>query len=217
MNAFLITSTVRKKAPPLDTVFLACGPIMSSLADIHTSYDTAARLIRQRFFCAKDQHFLTAEDIHDVHGTDLDSESSMHFGDRLSDCIKSGSSVKVHTVLDEIKDYISGTDDDIVSIKNYLSGIFLHVKQTIMKTYPEKDIPFVHNTAILDLINNKQYLYEIMQYFSEQFDMIMRSISNDSSENILDNVTDYIDHNYQMPIRLEQLASLFGYSSSYLG
>ena len=75
----------------------------------------------------------------------------------------------------------------------------------------------MHNSAILELIENKRYLYEIMQYFTEQFDMIIRSVGNSTSDNILDKVTDYIDHNYQMPLRLEQIAELFGYSSSYLG
>lgn len=243
-----------QKGSPLDTMFIACGPIVSSLSDVHRSYVIAAQLIRQRFFCIQDQHFLTPDDLltrevpgsipsaadnlqtdspsghsvsaitqsvsgsgHSYSDDHLSGETSLVFGSRLADCIKAGSSSKVRDELNELKEYLSKTDDDVSDIKTCLAGIFLQVKQTVMKAYPEKEIPFVHNSAILELIENKRYLYEIMQYFTEQFDMIIRSVGNSTSDNILDKVTDYIDHNYQMPLRLEQIAELFGYSSSYLG
>ena len=257
-----------QKGSPLDTMFIACGPIVSSLSDVHSSYIIAAQLIKQRFFCIQDQHFLTPDDLlkrevsgsmpsatdnlqsaspgghsypditqsashsghsypditqsashsgHSYSDDHLSGETSLVFGSRLSDCIKAGSSAKVRDELNELKEYISKTNDDVSDIKTCLAGIFLQVKQTVMKAYPEKEIPFVHNSAILELIENKRYLYEIMQYFTEQFDMIIRSVGNSTSDNILDKVTDYIDHNYQMPLRLEQIAELFGYSSSYLG
>ena len=232
-----------QKGSPLDTMFIACGPIVSSLSDVHRSYVIAAQLIRQRFFCIQDQHFLTPDDLltrevpgsipsaadnlqtdspsghsvsaitqsvsgsghsysaitqsdslsgHSYSDDHLSGETSLVFGSRLADCIKAGSSSKVRDELNELKEYLSKTDDDVSDIKTCLAGIFLQVKQTVMKAYPEKEIPFVHNSAILELIENKRYLYEIMQYFTEQFDMIIRSVGNSTSDNILDKVTDYI-------------------------
>ena len=47
--------------------------------------------------------------------------------------------------------------------------------------------------------------------------MCMNSVGYSSGENVLDEVLYYIEHNYQENLKLESIASLFGYNSSYLG
>ncbi|MHB8128583.1 MAG: helix-turn-helix transcriptional regulator, partial [Mobilitalea sp.] len=79
------------------------------------------------------------------------------------------------------------------------------------------EIPFTHNSVIIELIVNKYYLYEIIQYFTEQFEMIIRAIGNTSNKYIFDDILYYIEHNYSAQLKLETIASLFGYNSSYLG
>ena len=54
-------------------------------------------------------------------------------------------------------------------------------------------------------------------YFNEQFDMIMRAIGSNSSASVFDDILNYINHNYASQLKLETLAPLFGYNSSYLG
>ena len=56
-----------------------------------------------------------------------------------------------------------------------------------------------------------------MLYFTEQFDMITRTIGNPTSEGVMDDIIHYIEHNYMDNIKLENIAPLFGYNSSYLG
>ena len=83
--------------------------------------------------------------------------------------------------------------------------------------FPNSDIPFAHNSSIIELIEGKYYLYEILAYFSEQFEMIIRTIGNNSSDSIFDDIIFYINHNFSKPLKLETHAPLFGYNSSYLG
>ena len=47
--------------------------------------------------------------------------------------------------------------------------------------------------------------------------MWMHSVGYSSGENVLDEVLHYIQNNYQENLKLETLAPLFGYNSSYLG
>jgi two-component system response regulator YesN len=47
--------------------------------------------------------------------------------------------------------------------------------------------------------------------------MIINAIGNFSSDSILDDIVYYINHNYRENIKLETIAPLFGYNSSYLG
>ena len=67
------------------------------------------------------------------------------------------------------------------------------------------------------LIEEKYYLYEIIEFLKEQFEMWMHSVGYSSGENVLDEVLHYIQYNYQENLKLETLAPLFGYNSSYLG
>lgn len=47
--------------------------------------------------------------------------------------------------------------------------------------------------------------------------MITRTIGNPTSEGVMDDIIHYIEHNYMDNIKLENIAPLFGYNSSYLG
>ena len=47
--------------------------------------------------------------------------------------------------------------------------------------------------------------------------MIMRAIGSNSSASVFDDILNYINHNYASQLKLETLAPLFGYNSSYLG
>lgn len=47
--------------------------------------------------------------------------------------------------------------------------------------------------------------------------MIMNAIGNSSSDSIIDDIVYYINHNFSDNIKLDTIAPLFGYNSSYLG
>lgn len=95
--------------------------------------------------------------------------------------------------------------------------LYILVKQKIMQTYPNIDIPFLANASAIDLLERKYYLYEIITFLAEQFDLWMHSVGYSSGENVMDEVLYYIHHNYRDNLKLESIAPLFGYNSSYLG
>ena len=45
----------------------------------------------------------------------------------------------------------------------------------------------------------------------------MSALGNSSRKSVLDDILHYIDHNYSQNLKLEMIAPLFGYNSSYLG
>lgn len=66
-------------------------------------------------------------------------------------------------------------------------------------------------------MESRFYLYEIILFFTEQFETIMNSIGTSSKDSVLDDIIHYIEFNYASNITLENIAPLFGYNSSYLG
>lgn len=212
-------ATGTEKGSPLDTIFLTYGPSVSDLSQIHLSYDACRQLMERRFFCQENQHVLSYEMLPSMearHMT-LSFESTNAYSERLMNSIQAFNRRLVQTELQKLQNELFHCQDDIISIKRFLVDIFLQIKQMTLHRYPNADIPFAHNSAIIELIENKYYLYEIMTYFVEQFDIIIRAIGNNSSESVFDDILYYINHNYQMPLKLETLAPIFGYNSSYLG
>lgn len=211
--------TGTQKGSPLDTIFLTYGPTVSSLSMIHSSYDACCKLMERRFFCEENQHVLSYEVLPELssYHSILNEDMSLSYSNMLVNYIKTCNHRRISEILTNLRNDLYTSGDDTSNIKYFLADIFLQIKQAIMHTYSDADIPFAHNAAILELIENKYYLYEILLYFTEQFDMIMRAIGSNSSESIFDDIIDYIDHNYALPLKLETIAPLFGYNSSYLG
>lgn len=147
----------------------------------------------------------------------LTPETANDYSERLMNFIQSFNRKMISQELENLRDELFHCQDNVISMKHFLADIFLQIKQMTLHLFPNADIPFAHNSAIIELIENKYYLYEILTYFSEQFDMIIRAIGNNSTESIFDDILFYIKHNYQKSLKLETLAPLFGYNSSYLG
>lgn len=208
-----------QKGSPLDSIFLTYGHIVTRICDIHSSYNDCVKLLKRRFFCDENQHVLSFEDlpVSNDNSIILSPNVSERYSSKLVNYIQSYNRRMISQTLTDIKLSLFDTTHDILCIKHFLTDIFLQIKQSIMFIYETTDIPFAHNAAIIELVENKYYLYEILLYFTEQFEMIIRAIGNSSSESIFDDILYYIEHNYMTSLKLESIAPLFGYNSSYLG
>ena len=98
-----------------------------------------------------------------------------------------------------------------------MTDLYLTIKEKLSHLYHNADIQFPGNGDIIAFVGSRYYLYEIILYFTEQFELIMRAIGNPSSDSVMDDIIHYIEHNYMDNIKLENIAPLFGYNSSYLG
>lgn len=101
--------------------------------------------------------------------------------------------------------------------KLMLIEILLDIKQSLMCRYEAVGIPFCDNYTIIKTILHTEYTHEIMDFFEDQFELIMSYLSSSSNGKVVYDILHYINHNYYDPIQLSTLAELFGYNSSYLG
>lgn len=120
-------------------------------------------------------------------------------------------------VLDKLKKDLYYTTIEVPILKHYLADIMIQVKSVITHTYGMTNIPIPNNAAIISTIEETCYLYEIMQFFTIQFEMYMNAIGSPSRDSVMDGILNYIEHNYQENLKLGTIAELFGYNSSYLG
>ncbi|MGM9616905.1 response regulator transcription factor [Butyricicoccus sp.] len=208
-----------QKWPSLGQMFLVYGPVVPGLEHIKDSYAACQSLMERKFFCEENQRILSYQILPQAipQSIALNAELSKAYSRQFVDYIQSCNRRQVSQVLTQLKHMLYASGVDIQKIKYFLTDIFLQVKQSITQLYRNIDIPFAHNAAIMELIESKSYLYEILFYFSEQFEMVIRAIGSNSSASILDDILYYIDHNFSQSLKLETIAPLFGYNSSYLG
>ncbi|MDD6812724.1 MAG: response regulator [Lachnospiraceae bacterium] len=217
-----------QKGSPMGSMFITYGRPVSSLQDIHLSYEDASTLLGRRFFCAQEQHALgyealpaelskNAGDSSQEKILVLNEELASSFTNRFIDFIQSYNRKMVVATLSELEDTMSQVSDDINTIKLFLTDIYLQIRERMNRNYASAEIPFAANSTVIDFINSQNYLYEIIRFLSEQFEMIMNATGNPSRDTILDDVLFYIDHNFKSNIKLETIAPLFGYNSAYLG
>jgi len=208
-----------QKGSPMDTLFLAYGRPVDSLTEVHLSYQDALTLIRRRFFCIHGQHTLGYDELPDMstNTNRISPEYLQETTNYLVGYLQTFNRNNVAKTLYQLEEYLYNVVNDISEVKLFLTDLYLQVKERISVLYPNSTIPFSGNTAVINIIESKHYMYEIIQFLSEQFEMIMNATGNPSRSNIIDDILYYIEHNYQNNIKLETIAPLFGYNSAYLG
>lgn len=211
--------TPPQKDSPMDSLFLAYGRPVNSLSEVHLSYEDALALMGRRFFCIQGQHTLGYEDLPNIEAEtyDLQKEKLQEYTDFLVGYLQTFNRKKVAETLSGLEDYLYNVDSNISEVKLFLTDLYLRIKEKISLIYSSISIPFATNSSVIDFIEKKHYMYEIIQFLSEQFEMIMNATGNPSRNSVLDDILYYIDHNYQSNIKLETIAPLFGYNSAYLG
>lgn len=208
-----------QKGSPLDTLFIAYGRIVTTVTELRTSYLDAYRLMLRRFFCAQDQHTIgyPKTEAETLSKFKINSEIIAAYYNKLVNYMQTHNRNQLVETLHDLEKILYKSEDSIADIKLSLSDLFLQTKDKMNNLYAGSKIPFPTNTQIINFITTRNYLYEIIAFFTEQFEVVMNSIGGSSSDSIIDSVIYYIEHNYGENIKLESIACLFGYNSCYLG
>ncbi|MDO4338661.1 MAG: response regulator [Eubacteriales bacterium] len=208
-----------QKGSPLDSLFLTYGRRVYRPEDITYSYEDACALLERRFFCEHNQHVLGYEALPSAGELTyrVTDEEASRFSSHLTDYIQTQNRRCIVEELGNIRKNLYYCADQIPAIKRFLIDIYLQIRQKISQVYVNIQIPFCTNSAMIDSIDSKFYLYEILNLLNEQFEMCMNAIGCPSSDTIMDDILHYINYNYMENLKLETIAPLFGYNSAYLG
>lgn len=212
---------------PADAFFLTYGRPVSCPEDIHLSYEDAVTFLKQRFFCPPEMFVIgydslpvmqnNADATTDEPAFLLSPETVPVYVGRLCDCLSSYNRRMTVDILRELARFLGRFPDNIPQIRLFLTDLFLQIKEKMTHHYPTMTLPFYGNSEAIDLIQKSSYLYEILRFLSEQFESVMSALGNSAKDTVLYDVLFYIDHHYQENIKLEAIAPLFGYNSTYLG
>lgn len=208
-----------QKNSPLDSLFITYGRCVNTLEEVPHSYKDAYSLMKRRFFCDQEQHTMGYMALPSFENTTpvICKDLMQEYSTRLLNYIQAFNRNKMAETLKELQDLLYESSDSIESIKLFLTDLYLQIREQMVHLYPNNSIPFSSNTDVIRSIEQTFFLYEIIQFFAEQFEIIMSATGTSTRDSVLDDILHYIDHNYANNITLENIAPLFGYNSSYLG
>ncbi len=197
--------------------FISLGNPVSSVRDINSSYSQARYAGDRKFLASSDTFAFFYGKLIALKRDNLSNVRLDSFRRQYLDGLQTFKRHNVTDITESLRDYLVSTQAASADIKLFLSDLLLQIKGAFLNLYSTANIPFASNTEILSLISRKTFLHEVLNFYSEQFDLIMSSIGGTSRDSVLDDVFHYIRHNYSSPIKLASLATLFGYNSAYLG
>ena len=208
-----------QKGSPLDSLFITYGRVVYRPEDITGSYREALYLLQMRFYCDPGQHTFGYHQLARPQNSYFipDKATLEEYRDMLVDYIQTRNRRLLAETLGRLREQIYLSSVPIEDIRRFFLDLYLQVREAVRYHYHTADIPFPPGSWAADFINTRYYLYEIITFISEQTEMILRSLGTASRESTLDNVIYYIRHNYMNNLKLERIAPLFGYNSSYLG
>ncbi|MDD2214425.1 MAG: helix-turn-helix domain-containing protein [Oscillospiraceae bacterium] len=204
----------------MDSIFFVYGEVVPQLGDIGRSYHQCQELIRRRFFCSENQHMLAYLDlpVRDHPRQAVDDALCTKLSQLTYDYLQLRQAERIRGVLVTLGQLLYENDLAGLPGKHVLIDYLLQIKQKVISGHgPGVAELFDSNSAIINLIEGRHYLYEITAYFNQQFERIMARIGVSSGDNVIESLLQYVQVNYGSKLTLEQLAGQFGYNSSYLG
>lgn len=195
------------------------GKIVRDFTELYASYQEA-EMVRYRKFFSKEKKFIFGKsDISELpkFSETLPLEASSVMGRSLYEHIIVYKQHECERVLNELFEDLIKTSSDVKTIKSFLAGILIYIIQEFKKDYAGSDLSFKTSAEIIKIIESDTYLFNILELILKESKRMIDSISNFSSDGILEAVISYINHHYNEDIKLKTLADKFGYNSSYLG
>lgn len=218
LERYQYESNPQKKAL-LDSYFVTYGRVVHALSEIPISYSEAYQLKNRRFFCDQEQHTLGYNALPSFENTApvLSKELLNTYASKLLNYVQTFNRNMMAETLKDLQNLLYNSSDSIDSIKLFLTDLHLQIKEQMSRLYPGNAIPFYTNSQVIRTIDRSNYLYEIILFLAQRFEVIMSATGTSTRDSVLDDILHYIDHNYASNITLENIAPLFGYNHSYLG
>ncbi|NTV79351.1 MAG: helix-turn-helix domain-containing protein [Clostridiales bacterium] len=215
----LNSNQMPQKGSPLDSLFITYGRCVNTLEQLSVSYSEAMHLMERRFFCKENQHTVNYIQLPDPQSMSIaaTTENLEAYCSSLITAIQTFNTVSIEQQLESLTKELYYSLDSINNSKLFLADLFISMKEKITFRYYPVKITLPNNTQIIEYIQTRYYLFQIIQYFRDNINLIINTISTSSVDNAMNDIINYIDHNYMENLKLEGIATLFGYNSSYLG
>jgi two-component system, response regulator YesN len=201
--------------------FIAIGEPVKQITDIAESYETAVKLIKNRFI-ADNAHILSMESMPSLSNTLSQNDNEEGFDVQLA-------AGKLYYALDvgnmEMIRQLIYKQDKIMLENGYMENTIKTNTMQIISTALNK----LSHANRIDQPKAQEFLFKLTAIFNQhdfssmknfvfrQLEDIVNYLEDGNSEVLVKKMLDIIERNYNDNLTLEILADTFNYSSAYLG
>ncbi len=198
-------------------IFVSMGRLCSSANELHLSYTDAKNIQQHSFYYQQSGNLVLWDDVQEnfSDGVNLNSINIKEYIEAFYDYIEIGQEELLQNKMRSFESEYRRLNLHPDRFAGVLSNIFIRVGDMLSQNYHNLIIPddgrIIHDIYIM------QSLQEITNYILGEFLCFMKQIGNNSRDNIVKRLCMYIEANYAKDLKLESLAKIFCYNSSYLG
>ncbi|MNJ41250.1 putative response regulatory protein [compost metagenome] len=199
---------------------VAAGEIVQELQAIPHSFRTARSLIESSFFYDKGR-LLTRETFEIYHQTNITSNTSLlnekELSFRLYYLVDVGHAEAIYSLLDEVALQMVAEGKGETEIKEQ----FFYFANETLRRLPSHLWLEINSSKepaqFLAGIYNQRFIQDLVVYVATVMEKLAHCSDYTSRDNEMKRMLDFIERHHHENLRLEMLAGLFNYSSSYLG
>ncbi|WP_163192952.1 response regulator transcription factor [Clostridium thermarum] len=200
-------------------IIITLGRTVENKEDIVNSYKDAKELIGTMFFYSGTR-ILAWDQMKDEVGIDSAEEPTgelSKYVEEIYTYLEINDSDRIAEVFRNFELYLKRSKFSPEKVKGLYIDIFVELKERVLANYTQLAGSMPSNEEVISIIYEKENFQELMDYIEELVSSISGKICNTSSDNVVRRVINYMEKNYNKPLRLEALAELFNYNSAYLG
>lgn len=201
-----------------NTLQIAKSEHVESLQDISCGYGQAKMLLSQ-YFLFPEAKIITNSFVNSFHEKKID----MSYRDvcwvvkKLHNLVQVGDEGRICVELNNLKFYFQHEGINEQRIISVCTNILLKVVQQSADTYNELVQSLPNEEDIIEHFYECKHIDAVMAYMEAELTRLIQVFNSYAPENTMQKIVYYIDNNYGNELKLEYLAELFNYNSSYLG
>lgn len=194
-------------------IFVTIGNTVSSPYDINSSYQEACTLFRNRFMylhCG----VVTTDTLSSEGGGDKEIDEIIS---KIYAFIEINDIAKLEETLETLRQALCSNTYTAERIKVTCITGAMELKAMLIKNIGDKKTEQFINDEFVAKLGEKASLYDIIELFKKTLTELSCTHFGRTTKSTMERVVQYICSNYNRELRLEQLATIFGYNSAYLG
>lgn len=204
--------------PKKISAFFAFGRAVYDPSEICVSCRDAEAVFERRFFFPRGVFWAGREALPQSPDPFVFHDADLHdYAEQLFALLQAGNAKGMTETLDALERKLETADAMPGYVADFLINICLQVKHKYLESFGENTSGVMDDTDVVSRLYEKRRLYEVMDSLREEFGKMFRGMEQLTGEHITDRVLRFIDTNYSKNLKLETIASSFGYSSAYLG
>ncbi len=194
-------------------IFVTVGDTVTSPYDINRSYQEAGALFKNRFM-----YLHCGVVTNDTLDTENKAENEIdEIIGQIYAYVEINDLDKLSSTLETLRQTLCNNSFTAERIKVICITGAMELKARVAKNIGDKKTEQFLNDEFIAHLGEKSSLFDIIEYLKKTLTDLSNTHFGRTTKSTMERVVQYICCNYNRELRLEQLATIFGYNSAYLG